>query len=140
MEGAKSTFTLRIGSIIRPELVKKRETFSPRSARRAISSGEVSLRILRICFIKLLLLLGGFPQGHKMVILAFSVFPNLEDDAVEAIFHPADGSVLFRNIRALVEVIRVRKDFLRLLKADPTLGIRSQPPAFSRIEVESHEV
>jgi hypothetical protein len=53
-----------------------------------------------------------------MVIFAFPVFPHLEDNAVEAFFHPADGSVLFRNIRALVELIRVRKDFLRLLKAD----------------------
>ena len=75
-----------------------------------------------------------------MVIFALQVFLCLEDGAVEARFHPADGSVLFRNIRALVEVIRVRKDFLCLLKADSTLGIRSQPPAFSRVEVESHEV
>src|ERR1019366_3372268 len=81
MEEAKSTFTLRIGSIIRPELVKKRETSSPRSARRAICSGEVTFRVLLVCFIKLLLLLGCFPQGHKMVVLAFPVFPYLEDDA-----------------------------------------------------------
>jgi hypothetical protein len=84
--------------------------------------------------------LGRFPQGHKTVILAFPVSPYLEDDAVEAIFHLADGSVLFRNIRALVEVIRVRKDFLCLLETDSTLGIRPEPPTFSHVEVESHQV
>src|SRR5579864_3743346 len=83
MGEAKSTFTLRIGSIIRPELVKKRETSSPRSARRAIASAEVASRTLRVCFIELSLLLGCFPQRHKVVVLAFSVFPNLEDDTVQ---------------------------------------------------------
>src|ERR1035438_791231 len=84
MEDAKSTFTLRIGSIIRPELVKKRETSSPRSARRAISSAEHSFWVLLVCLIKLPLLLGCFPQSHQMVIFAFPIFPHLEDDAVEA--------------------------------------------------------
>jgi hypothetical protein len=75
-----------------------------------------------------------------MVVFAFPVFPYLEDDAVEAFFHPANRPVLFRNIRALVEVIAVRKELLHLFKADSTLGIRSQPPAFSRVEVESQKV
>ena len=35
------------------------------------------------------------------------------------------GQELFRNIGALVEVIRVRKNLLRLLKTDSTLRIRS---------------
>jgi hypothetical protein len=40
---------------------------------------------------KLLLLLGGFPQAHKMIIFAFPVFPHHEDDALEAFFHPGQG-------------------------------------------------
>src|SRR5437773_2591679 len=90
MGDAKSTFTLRIGSIIRPEFVKKRETSLARSASRAIPSAEVFFRISRVRFIKSLLLRGGLPQGHKMVILAFPVFPHLEDHAVQAFFHPAN--------------------------------------------------
>jgi hypothetical protein len=97
MEGAKSTFTLRIGSTIRPELVKKRETSLPRSASRAISSAEVAFRDLLVCFIKLLLLLGCFPQGHKIVIFAFPIFLYLKDDTVETVFHPANRSVLSRT-------------------------------------------
>jgi hypothetical protein len=75
-----------------------------------------------------------------MVILALPVFPDLEDDAEEAFFHPTDCSVLLWNIRTLVQVIRVRKDFLCLLEADSTMGIRSQPPAFSSVKVESQGV
>jgi len=75
-----------------------------------------------------------------MVVFAFPVLPYFEDNAVEAFLHPANRPVLFRSIRALVKVMGVRKDFLHLFKADSTLGIRSQPPAFSRIEVESRKV
>jgi hypothetical protein len=75
-----------------------------------------------------------------MVIFAFLVLPNLEDDAVKAFPHPANGPVLFRDVRALVEVIRARKDLLGLLKANSTMGIRLQPPAFSHVELESYEV
>jgi len=75
-----------------------------------------------------------------MVIFALMVFPHLENDAVEALFYPTDGSVLFGNIRAVVEIIRVQEDFLYLLEADTTLGILSQPPTFSRVEVKPHWV
>src|SRR5207302_9905178 len=48
----KSTFTRRIGSILRPELVKNRETSSLRSASRAMASAETAFRCLRVFFIK----------------------------------------------------------------------------------------
>lgn len=54
-----------MGCIIRPELVKKRETSLPRSASRAIGSAETPFRILRAIFIKpdkLLDLPGGWNE------------------------------------------------------------------------------
>src|SRR5205807_10562434 len=42
----KSTFTRRIGSILRPEFVKNRETSSPRSASSAIASADTAFRCL----------------------------------------------------------------------------------------------
>lgn len=47
----KSTFTRWIGPIMRPLLVKKRDTSSPRSARRAIASAEGAAFVLRVLFI-----------------------------------------------------------------------------------------
>ncbi len=75
-----------------------------------------------------------------MVILSLAVFPNLEDNAVEVFAHPANGPVLFRSIRTLVEVVWMRKYFLRLFESDSTFGIRSQLSTLSRVEVESHKV
>src|SRR5437879_7889470 len=66
----KSTFTRWIGLIMWPEFVKKRETSLPLSARRAIVSAATGFFRLRVLFIKLLLLLGCFPQGHEVVVLS----------------------------------------------------------------------
>src|SRR3981189_3371064 len=85
--GARSTFTLWIGSIIWPALVKNRETSLPRSARRAIASADNGFG-LRVLFIKLLLLFGGFPEGHEVVMFSFLVLPHLENDRVQLLSHP----------------------------------------------------
>src|SRR5207244_6327622 len=61
----KSTFTRWIGLIMWPEFVKKRETSLPLSARRAIVSAATGFFRLRVLFIKLLLLLGCFPQRSE---------------------------------------------------------------------------
>src|SRR5271157_614292 len=120
---AKSTFTRWMGGIMRPELVKKPEMSSPRSARRAIASAETGRLRLRVLFIKLLLLFGGLPQSHQMVIFAFPALPDLEDDGVQSFSHPANRPMLCRKVRALVKVIWVRKDLLCFLKADTTLRV-----------------
>lgn len=75
-----------------------------------------------------------------MVVFAFPVLPDFEDDGVEPLSHPADRALLCRKVRALVKVIRVREDFLCLLEADSTLGIRLSSPAFPPVKGESHEV
>ena len=59
-----------------------------------------------------------------MIELAFGVFPDLKNHGVEAIAYPADGTVLMREIRALVQVVRMKENLLRLLETDTTLGFR----------------
>src|ERR1700731_3755164 len=89
MPDARSTFTLWIGPIMRPLLVKNRDTSFPSSARRAIASADTGFRRLRVFSIKFLLLLGGLPEGHKMVVLYLFVLTQFENDGVQLLPHPA---------------------------------------------------
>src|SRR6266849_2316875 len=91
MPDARSTFTLRIGPgiIMRPVLVKNRDTSLPWSARRAMASAGIGFRGLRVLFIKLLepSFSGPLDVGHH----------GLPQDAVHpclisfaALFQPGD--------------------------------------------------
>src|SRR5208282_6892938 len=113
------------GPIICPVLVKNRDTSLPWSARRAMASAGTGLRGLRVFFIKLALLLGGFPESYEVVIFAFLVLPHLKNDGVQVLSHPTACPTLLGPIRALVEVVGVRKDLLRLFEPDASLRIRS---------------
>src|SRR5271157_5964504 len=90
MPDARSTFTLRIGPgiIMRPVLVKKRDTSLPWSARRAMDSADIGFLGLRVLFIKSLLLLGGFPESHEVVILSFLILPHFKNNSVQLLSHP----------------------------------------------------
>src|SRR3984893_13671937 len=90
MPDARSTFTLWIGPIMRPLLVKNRDTSFPSSARRAIASADTGFRRLRVFSIKLLLLLGGLPEGHKVVVFSLFVLTHFENDGAQPLPHPAD--------------------------------------------------
>src|ERR1035438_5648854 len=90
MPEARSTFTLCIGPIIRPLLVKNRDTSFPSSARRAMASADIAFRRLRVFSIKLLLLFGGFPESHEVVVLSFFVLPHFENDGIQLLNHPTD--------------------------------------------------
>jgi hypothetical protein len=68
------------------------------------------------------------------------ILANLEDHGVQSLTDLADGAELLRKIDALIEVIRIRKDLLRFLEADPAPGIAPKALALPLIEVESHEV
>src|SRR5258706_9231332 len=127
MPDARSTFTLRIepGIIIRPALVKNRDTSLPWSARRAMASADIGFRGLRVLFIKFLLLSRGFPQSDEAVIFSFLVLPHLKNNGVQLPSHPADRPVLLGTIRALVKVVRVRKNLLHLFESDTSFRIRS---------------
>src|ERR1700737_2925507 len=83
MPDARSTFTLCIGPIMRPLLVKNRETSLPSSARRAMASPDNGFRRLRVFCIKLPLLLGGLPESGEVVVLSFVVLPHFENDGVQ---------------------------------------------------------
>src|ERR1035437_5348191 len=90
MPDARSTFTLCIGPIMRPLLVKNRDTFFPSSARRAMASADTGFRRLRVFCIKLLLLLGGLPESHEVVVLSFFILPHFEYHGVQLLPPPAD--------------------------------------------------
>ena len=101
----KSTFTRWIGLIMWPEFVKKRETSLPLSARRAIVSAATGFFRLRVLFIKLLLLLGCFQQGHEVVVLSLLIFPHLKNKRAPSLPHPADSSLLVWHVRTHVKVV-----------------------------------
>src|SRR5664280_2493077 len=123
---------------MRPRLVKKCETSLPCSSRRAMPSAATGLGCLRVFFIKPLLLPGCLPESHQVAILSLCVFAHFEDDRVNPISHPTNGTLLFRKVQPLIQVIRVRGTFQHFFEADSTPGIRLRPLALPLIEVESH--
>src|ERR1039458_957587 len=125
---------------MRPEPGKKRETSSPLSASRAISSAATVFVRLCVLFIQSLFLAGGFPKGYQVVILAFFVFANFEDHGVKRSPNPSDCAELLGEIGASIQIIWTGKNLLRLFKADPAFRVLPQLPALARIEVESHKV
>jgi hypothetical protein len=78
-----------------------------------------------VFFIKFVLLPGGFPESHEVVIFSFLVLPHLKNDGVQVLSYPTDRPVLLGPIRALVKAIWVRKDLLRLLEPDASFRVRS---------------
>jgi hypothetical protein len=46
------------------------------------------------------------------------VFPYFKNDGIHPVAHPADGHVLLRNIRPLVEPILPREELPRLFEPD----------------------
>src|ERR1700730_3962834 len=125
MPAARSTFTLCIGPIMRPVLVKNRDTSFPWSARRAMASADTRFRGLRVFSIKLLLPFGGLPKSDEVIVLSFFVLPHFENDGVQMLSCPADRSVLFGQIRARVNVIWVRENLLDLFESDHPLRVCS---------------
>src|SRR5690242_6429387 len=120
-----------------PALVKNRETSSPRSAMRAIFSAD-ALPDLRVFFIKMLLLLCRLPQSNKVVVLTLIVFSNLKNESVEPARNPSNRALLLRSVKTIVEIKRVRKYLLRLFEPNTASGVRPQPFALRRVEVEPH--
>src|ERR1035438_2404242 len=123
-----------MGWTIRPWPLKKRDTSSPRSARRAIASAETGLADLRVFFIQSDLLLGRSPQCDEMQDLALFVFPGFEYDAQPPSQWP--------------ETAPERRIADRANKAGRTTPspprilcrawVRPETPALSRIEAKAH--
>lgn len=139
MGAVKSTFTRWIGFIMRPELVKKRETFLPLSAMRAMDSADAGFFLRGVFFIEYLFFPRCFPKGHQMVELSFVVFSNLKDHRIKPITYPADGAMLNRQIGTLVGVIRMKEHLLRFFEADSAPWIPPKAFALPRIKVEPHD-
>jgi hypothetical protein len=78
-------------------------------------------------FIKFVLLPGGFPESDEVVIFSFLVLPHLKNDGVQVLSHPTDHPVLLGPIGALVKVVWVRKDFLRLFESDASFRVLNRP-------------
>jgi hypothetical protein len=73
--------------------------------------------------IKLLLLFSGPPKSHEVVVLSFFVLAHFEYNAVQLLTHPADRSVLFEQVRALVKIVWVRENLLDLFESDTSFRI-----------------
>src|ERR1700730_4467980 len=108
---------------MRPVLVKNCDTSFPWSARRAMFSAETGFRRLRVFCIKFLLLLGGLPERHQVVVLSLFVFPHFEYYGVQIPADPADRPVLFGQVRALVKIVRVREHLLRFFESDASFRV-----------------
>jgi hypothetical protein len=72
-----------------------------------------------------------------VIKLAFLIQSNLKDERIDALSNPANGTVLVRNVRTLIEIVGPVKDLSRLLEPDTAAGIFPQPPTFLRIEVKA---
>jgi hypothetical protein len=88
-----------------------------------MASADAGFRRLRVFCIKLLLLLGSPPERDEVVVLFFFVLPHFENDGVQLLPHPADCPVLFRQIRTLVKVVRVRENFPHLFESHAFSGL-----------------
>src|SRR5713101_1743905 len=137
MPDARSTFTLRMGPgiIMRPELVKNRDTSLPWSARRAMASAGIGFRGLRVLFIMIMILEPSFsapldvgqhclPQDavHPRLIPFAALFQpgdhiGIEphrDDLLHGTIEPSPNRVFpsfgrkLRDIRSIDLVIRQR--------------------------------
>jgi len=79
IEAVKSIFTRWMGFLIWPELVKKFETSTPRSAIRAMDSADVAFFLRVVFFIEFSFFPGRLPQCHQMIELSFCIFANLKN-------------------------------------------------------------
>jgi hypothetical protein len=76
-----------------------------------------------VLFIKFVLLPSRFPEGDEVVIFSFLVLSHFKNEGVQVLSHPTDRPVLLGPIRALIEVVRVRKDFLCLFEPDASFRV-----------------
>ena len=88
--------------------------------------------------ITLLFLTGRLPGCDQVVVFAFGVMPDLEDDGTEAAAAPSDGAKLLRIVALLVNHVYLVEDLLRLFQTDAMLLF--DVPALGPFEFEAHLV
>jgi hypothetical protein len=70
-------------------------------------------------------------------LVAFQVFSNLKDEGVKSGCHPSNCALLLWNIQALVEIKRMRENFLHLFESDATLWVGPQLFTFADVKSET---
>ena len=73
-----------------------------------------------------------------MVILAFTVFCDLENHRVEPPAHPPNRPVLVRLIRTGIQIVRMRPYLLSFFEANSALWVLTQFVALLWVESEAH--
>ncbi|HEV3332868.1 MAG TPA: hypothetical protein VG096_17895 [Bryobacteraceae bacterium] len=68
--------------------------------------------------------------------LAIFIFSGFEDDGIKPVANPTYGEILLRNVGSLIKPVWPRKQLLRFLEPNATLGIRSEPLALSTVEAK----
>jgi len=78
------------------------------------------------------------PPQRDEVNFALFVFTYFKNDGVHAVAYPADGHILLRKIRPLVEPIWPREQLLHFLESDAAPWICGEAPALAEIEAEPY--
>jgi hypothetical protein len=73
-----------------------------------------------------------------VIELALFVIAYFKDDAVKPLTHPADRTMLFRQIGTIVLVVGMGEELQNFLKPDPTFQIAPQPLTLAPIKVKPH--
>lgn len=73
-----------------------------------------------------------------MIDFAVVIVSDFENQRIEPASDPANGTILLRNVAALVEVIWRSEELLGFFEADRALRIRAEPEALPRVETEPH--
>ena len=103
-----------------------------------MASAETGFGFLRLLFIEFPFFIGGLPERNQVVVFALGIVPDLENQGVKSAAYPADRAVLLREIGALIEVIGMREDFLRVFESDATLRVCPKPLTFPCVKLKSH--
>lgn len=70
-----------------------------------------------------------------MVVLSYTIVSDLENHGIQFSANPSHGTVLFRDLAALVNAVRLTKQFRSLFKSNTAFSIRPQLATFCFIEV-----
>lgn len=70
--------------------------------------------------------------------LSLVVLPDLKDNGIQPVSHPADREKLLWRVGSSIEPIRPGEQLLRLLEPYASAGISPQALTFSRVEAEAH--
>ena len=80
---------------------------------------------LRVVFIQCSFLLRRFPECDEVIVFSCCIFPHFKNNSIELSANPADSSILFRVVVALIDVVRMRPDLLHVFEANTAARVPS---------------